>query len=97
MSTTKKSVRYLIASDFDQTLSFNDSGHVLGEIVGIKDLSARLKGFPRPIWCNRVLNWPISCGTDPEFRGVRREHLVDAGKPVRLKENVKLLAEILAG
>ena len=27
--------RYIFASDFDQTLSFNDSGYVLGEILGI--------------------------------------------------------------
>jgi len=26
---------YLFASDFDQTLSFNDSGYVLSELVGI--------------------------------------------------------------
>jgi len=26
---------YLLASDFDQTLSFNDSGLVLSELVGI--------------------------------------------------------------
>ena len=41
-STTKRSVRYLIACDFDQTLSFNDSGHVLGEIVGIKDFAGEV-------------------------------------------------------
>jgi hypothetical protein len=27
--------RYLFASDFDQTLSFNDSGHILSELLGI--------------------------------------------------------------
>src|SRR5690348_8887144 len=27
--------RYLFASDFDQTLTFNDSGYVLAEILGI--------------------------------------------------------------
>ena len=30
---TKK--HYLFASDFDKTLTFNDSGYVLSEIVGI--------------------------------------------------------------
>jgi hypothetical protein len=30
---------------------------------------------------------------DPEFRTVRREHLIEAGKHVRLKNNVDLLAE----
>jgi hypothetical protein len=27
--------RYLFASDFDQTLSYNDSGYVLSELLGI--------------------------------------------------------------
>ena len=27
--------QYLFASDFDQTLTFNDSGYVLSELVGI--------------------------------------------------------------
>ena len=27
--------RYLFASDFDQTLTFNDTGYVLSELVGI--------------------------------------------------------------
>ena len=27
--------RFILASDFDQTLSFNDSGYVLGELLGI--------------------------------------------------------------
>ena len=34
---------------------------------------------------------------DPAFRSVRREHLVEAGKRVRLKNDVKLLANILGG
>ena len=32
---------------------------------------------------------------DPEFRGVRKEHLKEAGKRVRLKNNVDLLAKFL--
>ena len=36
MQTTIPLVKqYLLASDFDQTLSFNDSGLVLSELVGI--------------------------------------------------------------
>ena len=29
--------QYLLASDFDQTLSFNDSGVVLSELIGLND------------------------------------------------------------
>jgi len=32
---TKHPKHYLLASDFDQTLSFNDSGLVLSELLGI--------------------------------------------------------------
>ena len=37
--------QYLLISDFDQTLSFHDSGLVLGEILGISDLKERIDGL----------------------------------------------------
>ena len=33
---------------------------------------------------------------DPEFRSVRREHLVEAGRRVRLKRDIPLLVDLLA-
>ena len=42
---TKKTTRYLVASDFDQTLSFNDSGRVLADIVGIRDFEEKVHGL----------------------------------------------------
>jgi haloacid dehalogenase-like hydrolase len=32
---------------------------------------------------------------DPEFRRVRKEHLIEAGKRIRLKQNIRLLPKIL--
>jgi len=32
---------------------------------------------------------------DPEFRRVRREHLIEAGRRVRLKEDIPRLLEVL--
>jgi HAD superfamily phosphoserine phosphatase-like hydrolase len=93
---TKKPIRYLVASDFDQTLSFNDSGHVLGEIIGVKDFAERVKALSSTHLVQSGAELAYLLRHDPEFRGVRREHLVEAGKRVRLKDNVKLLAEILA-
>ena len=93
----KRPTRYLVASDFDQTLSFNDSGHVLGEIIGIKDFDAKVKGLSSTHLVQSGAELAYLLRHDPEFRGVKREHLVEAGKRVRLKDNVKLLAEILAG
>jgi hypothetical protein len=38
---------YLLASDFDQTLSFNDSGLVLSELLGISGFEERVAGLAR--------------------------------------------------
>ncbi|PYO75825.1 MAG: haloacid dehalogenase [Gemmatimonadetes bacterium] len=39
--------RYLLASDFDQTLSFNDSGIVLSELLGLPGFSEKSAGLSR--------------------------------------------------
>ena len=36
---------YLLASDFDQTLSFKDSGVVLAELLGISGFEERVAGL----------------------------------------------------
>src|SRR5204862_318828 len=36
---------YLIASDFDQTLSFNDSGEVLAELLGVRGFKKKVTGL----------------------------------------------------
>jgi phosphoserine phosphatase len=84
---------FLVASDFDQTLSFNDSGVVLSELIGASNFQAKVDGLAR---CNLVqqggeLAYLIR--HDPEFRGVRREHLVETGRRVRLRHNIHALVE----
>jgi HAD superfamily phosphoserine phosphatase-like hydrolase len=93
---TKKPTHYLVASDFDQTLSFNDSGHVLGEIIGVKDFEAKVKALSSTYLVQSGAELAYLLRHDQEFKSVRREHLVEAGKRVRLKDNVKLLAEMLS-
>ena len=52
----------LLVSDFDQTLSFNDSGIVLSDMLGIGGFEHRVAALPRSISSNRVENYPIcSC------------------------------------
>jgi HAD superfamily phosphoserine phosphatase-like hydrolase len=94
--STKKPTRYLVASDFDQTLSFNDSGHVLGEIIGVKDFEAKVKALSSTYLVQSGAELAYLLRHDQEFKSVRREHLVEAGKRVRLKDNVKLLSEMLS-
>jgi len=78
--------RYIFASDFDQTLSFNDSGYVLADLLGIPESE-----FQRKATGMAKLNLVQQGGElaylllhDPEFRSkVRPEHLYEAGKRVR--------------
>ena len=49
---------FLVASDFDQTLSFNDSGLVLSEILGAGVFRRRSRGWPGATSCSRAASWP---------------------------------------
>ena len=86
---------YLFASDFDQTLSFNDSGAVLSEMLGLSGFDEKVRGLSAVNLVQQGAELTYLLRHDPEFRGVRKEHLVETGKRVRLKQNVDLLAEFL--
>jgi phosphoserine phosphatase len=86
---------YLIASDFDKTLSFNDSGLVLSEIMGVPDFEEKVDGLAQTNLVQPGAELAYLLRHDPAFRRVRRHHLVEAGKRVSLKHNVALLAEML--
>jgi phosphoserine phosphatase len=94
MHTTEKR-HYLFASDFDQTLSFNDSGFVLAELLGITDYEERVNGLAASNLVQQGGELAYLIRHDPDFRGVRREHLVEAGKRVRLKRAIPQLVELL--
>ncbi|HQR33859.1 MAG TPA: HAD-IB family phosphatase [Blastocatellia bacterium] len=87
--------KYLFASDFDQTLSFNDSGFVLSELLGIADFEERVAGMARINLVQQGGELAYLLLHDPEFRQVRREHLIEVGKRIRLKQNINLLPQIL--
>ena len=88
-------IHYLVASDFDKTLSFNDSGFVLSELLSIPGFDEKVAGLANTNLVQQGAELAYLLRHDPEFRGVRREHLIAAGKGVRLKHDVRLLAEIL--
>jgi 2-hydroxy-3-keto-5-methylthiopentenyl-1-phosphate phosphatase len=87
--------RYLLVSDFDQTLSINDSGHVLSEMLGIRDFRERVAGLSRLnlVQCGAELSYLIL--HDPEYRRVRRSDLIEVGRRIRLKRNISLLGTLL--
>src|SRR5271156_5607818 len=86
---------YLIASDFDQTLSFKDSGIVLSELMGIRGFEERVAGLARSNLVQQGGELAYLIRHDPEFRGVRREHLYEVGRRVRLKSAIPALVDFL--
>ncbi len=95
--TEKPLKHYIFASDFDQTLSFNDSGLVLSELLGIpaEEFERKASGMARLNLVQQGAELAYLLLHDPQFRHVRREHLVEAGKRIPLKEQIDLLYKIL--
>ncbi len=86
---------YVLISDFDQTLSFNDSGLVLSELLGIPNFLERINGLSKIHLVQQGGELAYLLLHDPEYRRVRREHLVEVGKRIRLKQNIGLLSRVL--
>src|SRR5450755_3856982 len=89
---------YLFASDFDQTLTFNDTGYVLSELLGIsvQEFECKAKGMAKLNLVQQGAELSYLLLHDPEFRSrVRRDDLIKVGKRIRLKENIKQVYEIL--
>jgi HAD superfamily phosphoserine phosphatase-like hydrolase len=89
---------FIFASDFDQTLTFNDSGYVLAELVGIptEEFERKSTGMARLNLVQQGAELAYLLLHDPEFKArVRKEHLYEVGKKIRLKENIALLYQIL--
>jgi HAD superfamily phosphoserine phosphatase-like hydrolase len=87
--------QFLLVSDFDQTLSFNDSGLVLSEMLGIAGFAEKTAGLSDIHLVQQGGELAYLLLHDPEYRRVRREDLVEVGKRVRLKQNLGLLSRLL--
>ena len=87
---------YLLVSDFDQTLSFNDSGHLLSESLGLAGFADKVAGLSRLNLVQSGAELTYLLRHDPEFRRVRRDDLLAVGQRIRLKRNIDMLVECLA-
>src|SRR5438309_453924 len=94
-SNDTRAREYLLVSDFDQTLSFNDSGIVLSDLLGISGFAERIAGLSRIHLVQQGGELAYLLLHDPEYRRVRKEHLIEAGKRVRLKQNIRMLSDLL--
>ncbi|NUQ19467.1 MAG: haloacid dehalogenase-like hydrolase [Gemmatimonadaceae bacterium] len=86
---------FLLVSDFDQTLSFNDSGVVLSEMLGISGFLDRVHALSRLNFVQSGAELAYLLRHDPDFRRVRPTDLIEAGRRIRLKRNIPLLMEML--
>ena len=86
---------FLFASDFDQTLSFNDSGQILSDLIGVSNFREKVDGLSASNLVQQGGELAYLIRHDPEFRMVRREHLIEAGRRVRLREDIRALVDFL--
>ena len=86
---------FMIASDFDQTLSFNDSGLVLSQRLGLHGFEDTVRGLARINLVQQGGELAYLLRHDPHFRSVRRDDLVAVGREVRLKPNIGRLVRLL--
>jgi HAD superfamily phosphoserine phosphatase-like hydrolase len=88
---------YLLASDFDKTLSLNDdSGALLSELVGVSRFDAKVERLAASNLTQQGGELAYLLVHDADYRGVRREHLEEVGRRIRLKRNLALLQPLLA-
>ncbi len=87
---------YLLVSDFDQTLSFNDSGHVLSDMLGMGGFGAKVASLSGLNLVQEGAELTYLLRHDPEYRRVRRDDLIAVGRQIRLKKNIALLTRALA-
>lgn len=93
--TRSISKQFMLVSDFDQTLSFNDSGIMLSELLGVQGFEQRIAGLSRIHLVQQGGELAYLLLHDPEYRRVRKQHLVETGKRIRLKSNIRLLSKLL--
>src|SRR6185503_1312897 len=87
---------FLVASDFDQTLSFNDSGQILADLLGVPDFQRKVDGLAASNLVHQGGELAYLIRHDPAFRGVRPEHLAEVGRRVRLRGGIQALVDFLA-
>src|SRR5258708_21473803 len=88
--------QFRLGTDFDQTLSFNDSGVVLSALIGFHGFHAKVAGLSQMNLVQQGEELTYLILHDPEFRRVRRDDLIKTGKRIRLKHDASLVARTLA-
>ena len=91
--------KYLFVSDFDKTLSLEDTGYLLADKIGItpEDFEKKIAQIGRTnlVQLGGELAYLIT--NDEDFMGkITRSLLEEVGKEAKLKKNVKKMVKILS-
>jgi 2-hydroxy-3-keto-5-methylthiopentenyl-1-phosphate phosphatase len=86
---------FLFLSDFDQTLSFQDAGHVLSEALDIPNFHDKVTELAKKHLVQQGGELAYLLVHDPDFRKIRAEDLRAAGKKIQLKADIPLLVQLL--
>jgi phosphoserine phosphatase len=68
---------------------------VLSELIGASDFQSKVDGLAASNLVHQGGELAYLIRHDPEFRGVRKEHLIEAGRRVRLRKDIPVLMEFL--
>ncbi len=64
-------------------------------MLGLGNFAERINGLSQIHLVQQGAELAYLLLHDPEYRRVRREHLIEAGKRIRLKQNIKLLSKLI--
>ncbi len=90
--------KFLFVSDFDETISLDDSGVLISQMIGIKPerFLAKVKELRRRNITQLGGELAYLLVSDPEYKNkVTKEILIETGRVIRLKEDVKDLFAVL--
>jgi HAD superfamily phosphoserine phosphatase-like hydrolase len=86
---------FLIASDFDKTLTLDDSGAILSTMLGVSGFAQKVAALAASNLVQQGGELAYLLLHDPDYREVRRDHLIEVGRKIRLKHNLRLLQPLL--
>ncbi len=87
--------RFLFVSDFDKTLSLNDSGNVLSEMMGVRGFEEKVARLSRLNLVQQGGELAYLLLHDGDYAAVTRADLARVGQHVALKRNIEKLCRML--
>jgi HAD superfamily phosphoserine phosphatase-like hydrolase len=98
MKKIKRQKKYLFVSDFDETISLDDSGVLISQMISVKPETffAKVKAIRRRNIVQLGGELAYLLVTDPAYKNrIKKETFIKVGQVIRLRNNVKELFKVL--